>query len=65
MADKITVSREKAIQIFERATDQEDPRWIDMMDDFGLYDEKTDTWPTIYDVFAALGVTKDEIDPKN
>ena len=56
------VSREKAILIFDRATDKEDPSWIDMMDDFGLYDEETDTWATLYDVFSALGVTRLDIE---
>ncbi len=56
------VTREDAIRIFDRATDKEDPYWIDMMETFGLYDEASDTWATISDVFFALGVTREDLD---
>ncbi|MFA0012061.1 hypothetical protein AB4391_01745 [Vibrio lentus] len=46
-----------AIRLFEQATYQEN-LWEHLMDDF--YDEKTDSFPTIYDVMVALGVSKEE-----
>ncbi|MBY7719670.1 MULTISPECIES: hypothetical protein [Vibrio] len=55
MAKKLT--KLDAIRLFERATDQEN-LWEHLMDDF--YDEKTDSFPSIYDVMIALGVSKDE-----
>jgi hypothetical protein len=58
----ITVTREKAIQIFDQATDKEGSDWINMMTAFDLYDEKTNTWATIYDVFIAIGVTRSELE---
>ena len=55
-------TRKQAIKIIDRATDKEgfDDWWMDMMDDFGLYDEKTDTAPSLFDVFEALGIPKSE-----
>ncbi|HDY7868834.1 TPA: hypothetical protein RQK36_003932 [Vibrio vulnificus] len=46
-----------AVRLFERATDQEN-LWEHLMDDF--YDEETDSFPSIYDVMVALGVSKEE-----
>lgn len=57
---KFNITRKQAIKIFCEATDQDDPYWSNLVDDF--YDEKTDTMPSIYDVLAPLGITKDEID---
>ncbi len=53
-----SLSKLEAIQIFEQATDKDDPNWDYLVEDF--YDEDTDTMPSIYHVFAALGVTKEE-----
>lgn len=55
-------TRQQAIKIIEKATDVGgyDDWWMDLMEDIGLYDEKTDTAPSLFDVFEALGVSKDE-----
>ena len=55
---KGTISREQAISILDNATDKDDPFWEYLVDDY--YDEENDTMPTIYHVFAALGVTEEE-----
>ncbi len=52
------LSRAQAIAILDRVTNKDDPYWVDLVEEF--YDEETDTWPSIYHVFAALGVTKEE-----
>ena len=52
------LTREQAIQIFDAATDQDDPAWEWLVE--AWYDEKTDTMPSVYDVFAAIGVTENE-----
>lgn len=57
---KFLFSREQAIRILDIAIDQDDPHWERSVDDY--YDEKNDELPTIYDVMAALGVSKDEYD---
>lgn len=54
------VSRLDAIKILCRIADQDDPYWDHITDDW--YDEKTDTWPSIYDVFEAIGVSNGEVD---
>lgn len=55
---KGSLSRADAIRIFEMATDHEDPYWVDLVEDW--YDEETDTWPSMYHVLAAMGVTEEE-----
>ena len=57
-------TRQQAIKIIEQATDHGgfDDWWMDLMDRHGLYDEKSDTAPSLFDVFEALGVSKDEAD---
>ena len=55
------VTREQAIKIIDYFTNVENYGWVDTMADFDLYNEEEDTWATIYDVFEALGVTKEEI----
>lgn len=57
------MTREQAIVILNRATETTgyDDYWPDMMEDLGLYDESSDTWPSFNDVLIALGVTKEEI----
>lgn len=52
------LTKKQAIQIFDSATDKDDPYWDGLVEDF--YDEETDTMPSIYHVFDALGVTADE-----
>jgi hypothetical protein len=54
------LTREQAIKLICQITDQDDPFWENLVDEF--YDEETDTMPTIFDVLRPLGVTKDEID---
>lgn len=58
------VTREQAIKILDKATDRGgyDDWWMDLMEDFNLYDESSDTAPTIRDVFIALGVTTEELE---
>lgn len=52
------LTRKQAIQIIDCATDKDDPYWEGLVEDF--YCEKTDTMPSIFHLFAALGVTADE-----
>ena len=52
------ISRIDAIKILDKATDKDDPYWDNVTDDW--YDEKNDNWPTIFDVFIALGITAEE-----
>jgi hypothetical protein len=54
------LTRKDAIKIILNVTDKDDPYWDDIVDDW--YDEDNDEFPTIYDVFEALGITKKEID---
>ena len=54
----VTLSRIEAVAIIERATDKDDPHWEWCVDEW--YCEESDTFPTIYDVLAALGVTEAE-----
>lgn len=53
---KGSLSKIDAIKIIEGATDKDDPYWSDLVEDF--YDEDTDTMPSIYHVYDALGVTE-------
>ncbi len=57
---KFNLTREQAIEIIVRVSDQDDPYWESMVEDY--YDEKSDSIPTIYDVLKPLGITKEEID---
>ena len=52
------LTKKQAIKLLDRVTDQDDPYWESLVDDY--YDEETDTMPSIYHVFAALGVTAEE-----
>ena len=56
----INLTREQAIKIILNITNQDDPYWEYLVEEF--YDEQTDTLPTIYDVLYPLGVSKKEID---
>jgi hypothetical protein len=53
-----SLTRAQAIKILDNATDKDDPYWDYLVEDY--YNEDDDTWPTIYDVFAALGITEKE-----
>jgi|GEM_PF-2514387 len=53
-----SITRSQAIKILDRATDKDDPHWEFVVEDF--YDEASDTMPTIFHVFAAIGVTEEE-----
>ena len=57
-AGKLT--RKEAIAILHGMTDKDDPAWEWAVEDY--YDEDADTMPSVYDVFAALGVTPQELD---
>ncbi len=57
---KFNLTREQAIKLILKITDEDDPYWENTVDDF--YDEKTDSMPSIYDVLRPLGITKKEID---
>jgi len=53
------LSRIDAIKILDIATDQEDANWEHATAEF-CEDEYGEDMPTIFDVFAALGITKEE-----
>ncbi|MEN8171378.1 MAG: hypothetical protein ABFS03_00710 [Chloroflexota bacterium] len=55
---KGSLTKNQAIKLIERATDKDDPYWEYLVEEF--YDELTDTMPSIYHVFLALGVTEKE-----
>lgn len=52
------LTRAEAIKILDDATDKDDPFWERAVE--AHYDERTETIPTIFDVFHALGVTEQE-----
>lgn len=52
------INRIQAIRLLDGMTDVEDAGWEYATEDY--YDEDTDTLPSIYHVFKALGVTKEE-----
>lgn len=56
---EVKISRIDAIKIIERATDKEDPYWDQVTEDW--YDEDKDVWPSIFDVYMALGITNEEL----
>ena len=53
-----SLTREQAIKIIDNATDKDDPFWEYLVEEF--YDEESDSMPSIYHVFHALGVTEEE-----
>ncbi len=57
---EFNLTREQAIEIIVRVSDQDDPYWETLMEDY--YDEETDSIPTIFDVLKPLGITKEDID---
>ncbi|MFI0472934.1 hypothetical protein ACGLWX_09490 [Halomonas sp. HMF6819] len=52
------LNRQQAISLLDSITDQEDPYWENVVEDF--YDEETDTMPSVMHLFAALGITEAE-----
>ena len=52
------LTKTEAIQLIESLTDKDDPYWSNVVEDH--YDEDTDSWPSIYQVFAGLGITEEE-----
>lgn len=52
------LTKAQAIQLLERITDHDDPYWDYIVEDY--YDEDTDTMPSIYHLYDALGITKSE-----
>lgn len=52
------VTRQDAIRILDNATDKDDPHWEWCVEDY--YDDETGEMPSIYHVYAALGITEDE-----
>lgn len=54
------ITRDDAIRIIEKITNQADPYWDAITDDW--HDEDGDEWPTIFDVYDALGITREEYD---
>lgn len=54
------LTRKEAIVILHSMIDKDDPAWEWAVEDH--YDEVSDTMPSVYDVFAALGVTSQELD---
>lgn len=56
---RFNLSREQAIKLILKITNEDDPYWENIVEDY--YDEKTDSMPTIYDILRPLGITKEEI----
>jgi len=54
------LTRKQAIKIICDLTNQDDPYWENVVEDY--YDSDNDTMPTIYDVLKPLGVSKKEIE---
>lgn len=52
------LNRQQAIALLDSITDQDDPYWENVVEDF--YHEETDTMPSALHLFAALGITKEE-----
>lgn len=57
---KFNLSRQDSIKLICKVTDQDDPFWEQLVDEW--YDEETDTMPSIYDVLGILGIAAHEID---
>lgn len=58
------ITRLDAIRVIDTITNLHgagfDDWWPDEMERIGLYDEEADDFPSIFDVFEALGVSKEE-----
>ena len=58
-SDTHKLTRKDAIRMLVRVTDQDDPYWANLTDEF--YDEDTDLMPTLDDVLTAVGISITEI----
>lgn len=52
------LTRQQAIRLLEQITNNEDPYWSDVVEEY--YDEETDTCPSIFHLYDALGITKED-----
>lgn len=52
------LTREQAIRLIDKITDQDDPYWDYIVEDY--YDEDADTMPSIQHLYDALGITREE-----
>lgn len=57
------INREQALKVFFRAIDHEDPYWDSLLEEF--YDEETDSFPSQWEVGAALGFSDEEMEKAN
>ena len=58
-SDTHKLTRAEAIKMLVRVTEQDDPYWENLIDEF--YDEDTDLMPTLDDVLGAVGISIAEI----
>ena len=58
------LTRKLVFKLLDKATETNDydDYWVDMMEDHGLYEEDTESWPTITDLFIVLGATEEELE---
>ncbi len=59
MKKKIPLNREQAIKVVLKIIEKDDPYWDYIVEEF--YDEESDSWPTIDEVFEGLGISKEEV----
>lgn len=57
---EFNLTREQAIKLILKITNEDDPYWENIVDEF--YDEESDTIPTVFDVLRPLGITEAEIE---
>ena len=62
MSNEREITREDAIKIFLKVTDQDDPYWEDKVEEVLGYLEDDEWLPTVYEMLAPLGITKEEIE---
>lgn len=58
-SDTHKLTREEAIKMLVKVTEQDDPYWENLTDEF--YDEDLDLMPTLDDVLTAVGISITEI----
>ena len=54
------VTKKKAIQVILSATDTDG--WNAWMESHNLYNDETDEIPSVYDLFIAIGVSKEYVE---
>lgn len=62
---EVKMTREGALKIFFKVVDQEDPYWMDMVEDHLIFDEDGEdviAWPSVYSVGRALGFSDTEME---